>query len=280
MPLTRSERAVFWFRIAFLTFTLVWIGWIANAQLSVVNVLAFTNSVATEFSWDAFLIDPLIFILWFGVAAALLFWGRGAYCGWLCPFGALQELLNRLAKLVAHPAVDAALVAARAALADQVHHLPLPLRALALFAAARRALRRGRAVQDGDHPASFSASGRSCSSPALLLVAGLFVERFYCRYLCPLGAALAIPAKLRMFEWMKRYRECGAPCQRCANECMVQAIHPDGQIDTNECLYCMHCQVLYQHDQKCPVCIKRKQRRAPLRRAGEGGCDKSRPRRP
>ena len=38
-----------------------------------------------------------------------------------------------------------------------------------------------------------------------LLVAGLFVERFYCRYLCPLGAALAIPARLRMFDWLKRY---------------------------------------------------------------------------
>ena len=47
-----------------LVFTLVWIGWIANAQLSVVNVLTFANSLMTDFSWTYFLLAPLIFILW------------------------------------------------------------------------------------------------------------------------------------------------------------------------------------------------------------------------
>ena len=91
----------------------------------------------------------------------------------------------------------------------------------------------------------------------VLLGIGLFIERFYCRYLCPLGAALAIPARLRLFDWLKRYRDCGNPCQRCANECMVQAIYPEGNISPNECLNCLHCQVLYQHDEKCPVCIRK-----------------------
>jgi len=263
MPLTRSERGVFWFRIAFLTFTLVWIGWIANAQLSVVNVLALTNSLATEFSWDAFLIDPLIFILWFGVAAALLFWGRGAYCGWLCPFGALQELLNRIAKLARIPQWE---------LPWGLHERLWPVKYiifLGLFGLSLYSL------PVAEHYAEvepfktaivlkFQREWPFVLFAGVLLGAGLFVERFYCRYLCPLGAALAIPAKLRIFDWMKRYRECGAPCQRCAKECMVQAIHPDGRIDANECLYCMHCQVLYQHDEKCPVCIRRKQRRAPF----------------
>ena len=46
----------------------------ANAQLSVVNVLAFSNSLITGFSWEYFLTSPLIFILWSSVAAGLLFW--------------------------------------------------------------------------------------------------------------------------------------------------------------------------------------------------------------
>ena len=78
-----------------------------------------------------------------------------------------------------------------------------------------------------------------------LLGAGLFVERFFCRYLCPLGAALAIPGRIRTFEWLKRWPECGSPCQRCAKECPVQSIHPEGHINVNECIYCMHCQELY-----------------------------------
>ena len=49
----------------------------------------------------------------------------------------------------------------------------------------------------------------------LLLAAGLFIERFFCRYLCPLGAALALPARLRQFEWLKRHRQCGRECRIC-----------------------------------------------------------------
>ena len=90
-----------------------------------------------------------------------------------------------------------------------------------------------------------------------MLAPGLFVERFYCRYLCP----LAIPTRIRMFDWLKRYKECGSPCQRCGNECPVQAIHPEGMINPNECIQCLDCQVLYHHDRKCPVMIQKRIKR-------------------
>ena len=69
-----------------------------------------------------------------------------------------------------------------------------------------------------------------CSCTVVLLVINIFTRKVYCRYIA-LGAALAIPTKLRLFDWLKRRKECGTPCQLCAVECEVQAIHPDGTIN-------------------------------------------------
>ena len=257
---TRNARAFFWFRMGFLTVTLVFLGWYANAQLSVVNLMALFGALVSGFSWQAFLLDPLTFILWFSVAAALLFWGRGAYCGWLCPFGALQELLNRIGRALHIP---------QWTLPWGLHERLWPLKYmifLGLFGVSLTS------IEQAEHLAEiepfktaiilkFVRAWPFVAYAAALLIAGLFVERFFCRYLCPLGAALAIPARMRMFDWLKRYKECGSPCQTCANQCPVQAIHPTGEINPNECVDCLHCQVLYQSKTICPVVIKKEKRR-------------------
>lgn len=257
--LSRSARATKLFRYAFLTVTLVWLGWMANAQLSVVNILALFNSLISGFSWQAFLLDPLTFILWFAVAAALIFWGRGAYCGWLCPFGALQELTNNIAQRLGVP---------QWRLPWGLHERLWPVKYmifLGLFAVSLMSLDRAEHLSEVEPfktaiILNFIREWPFVIYAVSLLVIGLFVERFYCRYLCPLGAALAIPARIRMFDWLKRYRECGNPCQTCGVECPVQAIHPTGQINPNECVNCMHCQVLYHSTEKCPV-VQRQQKR-------------------
>ena len=60
----RRPKVYVWVRRGYLLFILVWLGWYANAQLSVVNVLTFANSLLTGFSWEFFLSAPLIFMLW------------------------------------------------------------------------------------------------------------------------------------------------------------------------------------------------------------------------
>ncbi|WP_374547074.1 4Fe-4S binding protein [Rhodoblastus sp.] len=247
-------------RLSYLVFTLVWIGWIAQAQLSVVNVLAFLSALRTDFRWDYFLMAPLIFILWFAAAASLLFWNRGAYCGWLCPFGALQELTNRLARRLKAPQLK---------ISFGTHQRLTALKYiifLVLFGISLSDLGLAERLSEVEPFKTaiilrFAREWPFALYAGALVAASIFVERAFCRYLCPMGAALAIPARLRLFDWLRRYRECGNPCQRCGNECPVQAIHPEGHINPNECIQCLHCQMLYHHDQKCPVMIQRRLKR-------------------
>ena len=44
-----------------------------------------------------------------------------------------------------------------------------------------------------------------------LLIINLFIERAYCRYICPLGAGLAVLGKVRIMNFLKRRKECGNP---------------------------------------------------------------------
>ena len=91
----------------------------------------------------------------------------------------------------------------------------------------------------------------------VLLAAGLFVERAFCRFLCPLGAAMAIGGRLRLrrFTVLKRRTECGSPCQLCSNRCPIQAIEPSGAINMDECFYCLDCQVVHNDAIVCPPLV-------------------------
>ena len=260
--LVQRQRLFQIVRIGFLGFTVLWIGWYAGAQLSVLNVLTFAEAIRTEFRWDFFLLEPLVFILWGYVALTMLFWGRGVFCGWLCPFGALQELLNKIARRFRVPQLS---------LPFALHERLWPIKYVvfvALFGLSLGGLAMVQIVAEVE-PFKTAIVLRFDRALAFVLYAlillgvGLFVERFFCRYLCPLGAALAFPARMRMFEWLKRRWQCGLQCHICARSCPVQAIHPEGRINPNECIHCLNCQVLYYDDTTCPPLAERRKSRKP-----------------
>src|SRR5690554_243515 len=258
---TRRPRFMHWLRHLYLVFTVVFIGWYALGQLSIVNVLTFAHSLVQGFHWGLFLSDPVIFILWTFTAVSILLWGRGVFCGWLCPFGALQELVNEAARRQKIRQFE---------LPFAVHERLWALKyivLLVLFGISLESLSTAEQFAEVEPfktaiTLRFDRQWWFVAYAAAWIVVSIFTRKVYCRYVCPLGAALAIPTKLRIFDWLKRRKECGQPCQVCANECEIQAIHPDGRINANECHYCLDCQMTYHNENKCPpLVLKNKKRR-------------------
>ena len=256
-------------RVAFLAWTLVWLGWYAGAQLTVVNLITYVHTVVTDWRWDYLLADPLITILSVFTLAGLFIWGRGVFCGWLCPFGALQELANNLALRIRVPQI---------AIPMALHGRLVAIKYLVFLGLVAASFVSWDLAMAGAEIEPFKAAiilrfmteWPMAAYALALVLASLFVERFYCRFACPLGGGLAILGRVRMLRWLKRHPQCGAPCRLCESVCPVGAIKRTGEIDMNECFYCLDCQVTYYDDHICPPMVWRRRQRSADRGAVHG----------
>lgn len=259
--LTANGTYFLWFRRGFLLFTIGFIGYYAQGQLSIVNVTGLLQALLAARSLEFFLYDPMTVILWAFVLVSLLAWGRGTFCGWLCPFGALQELIGKLGQWLKLPQVrfhsrtDKRLklvkYALLAAILASVLLAPAWTDALVELEPFKTAITLG-----------FDRSWPFVAYAVGLLLLGAVSYKFFCRYLCPFGAALALLARFRMLDWIARRAECGTPCQTCRHACDYQAIKPTGEISYDECFQCMDCVVIHASDTKCaPLIMERKRHR-------------------
>ena len=138
------------FRIAYLAFTLGFIGWYAQAQLSIVTLVGLVRN-ARSGDITFLLYDPPSLMLWAFVLVTLLIWGRGTFCGWLCPFGALQELVALPAKWLRIPQMSVPPRVDRVFAQRQIRCPRRNSRRRRGVDAPVRHLGRGRTVQDVDH---------------------------------------------------------------------------------------------------------------------------------
>lgn len=259
--LSRSRRLHRHVRDGFLVFTLVWIGWTASAQLSIVNLINYLKAPFGNLGLAFYLAEPLIVILSVYTAISLIVLGRGVFCGWLCPFGALQELLARAARGLGLPQWNPSERLQRHLWMGKYLSLAT---ILTLVVVAPDLAPMAEEVEPFKTAitAMFVRGLPYVIYALILLAVGLFTERAFCRFLCPLGGALAVLDRLHLVNLLKRRPECGNPCHLCERSCPVRAIERSGKINMAECFQCLDCQVEYHDDRRCPPLAQARKLRA------------------
>lgn len=252
-------------RLGILAVVTGFIGWWAQAQLSIVTPLAMLRTTIDGGSFAYLLYDPVSLLVWAFAIAGFVLWGRGLFCGWLCPFGALQEFAHHLGRFLRLPKVEpGALWDARLKL---VKYGLLAGLVATVFIAPDRI---DTAVEI--EPFKTAITTFFVREPVFVayagfwLVLGLFTFKGFCRYVCPLGALMAIGGMVRGRDWIARRADCGTPCQLCRVKCSYGAIKPSGAVDYSECFQCLDCVAIHNDTARCvPLILAAKGR--PLHKA-------------
>jgi NosR/NirI family transcriptional regulator, nitrous oxide reductase regulator len=222
-----------------------YMGFVKSSLVSISDVFRLTDLSLPPFKYS------LAWYLFSGfVVASTVLWGR-LYCGRICAYGALTQLLD-------------AVVPARV-------RVDIPVKIERRAAWIKYALLGGVVIyylvtHDLASPVQyvepfwmFTLFGTRAMwiGLALLLAATIFVRNLYCRFLCPVGAALGILSNLTVFR-IKRWSECKT-CKICERTCEWGAIRGPRIVKT-ECVRCDDCERLYLDQQKCPhwIVLRRK----------------------
>lgn len=238
------------FRLLVLGFVVGFIGWWGQGQLSIVTVMATINTAMMGSSFAYLLYDPFSLVIWAFAIFGFVLWGRGYFCGWLCPFGAMQEILAELAGWLGlkqfrlNDTLDAVLK-------NLKYLLLLGLIAVTIFvpneidtAAEIEPFKTAITV-------FFIREWYYVLYAVLCLGLGMFVYKGFCRYVCPLGAAMAIGGFFRQRSWIKRRDDCGKPCQLCKVKCKYNSIKKSGEIQYSECFQCLDCITIHNSPAQC-----------------------------
>ena len=237
------------------------VGFGAMAQPSITQVLTWFHSLLFQWTWSLFLTDPFIFLFWIFIIVTVFLFGRGLFCGWMCPFGSLSEAIYKVGEKIGLKRFQGHLPRA---LHDKLKWLKYAI-FFGLLTVSMFSMGLAEKLAEVEpFKTTFLVGITNRAWPyglfvSLILGVSLFIERPYCKYICPLGAALAMPSTFRWFG-LKRKQDCNS-CKACAVGCGSLAIDAAGRIDHRECLHCLDCMVLYTDVKGCPPLSKERKRR-------------------
>jgi NosR/NirI family transcriptional regulator, nitrous oxide reductase regulator len=214
----------------------VYLGFIRSQLITVVNIFGLVVWNLPVFrhnmTWYLFAV--------FTVVTTVL-WGR-VYCGRVCAFGAMTQLLDKVV-----PARLRFEVPRR--IEERANYVKYGvLGGAVLYFLATRDISIYRYVEPF-WMFSLQARVGMWIGLGVLLTATIFVRNLYCRFLCPVGAFLGLLSNLTVFR-IKRWSECNN-CKICEKKCDWGAIRGP-KIVASECVRCDDCERLYMDKQKCP----------------------------
>ena len=241
------------FRLAILAVVTGFIGWWGQGQLSIVTVIGTLRAAVEGGSFAFLLYDPFSLLIW---AVTIAAWGRGLFCGWLCPFGALQEFAHHLGRLLRVPQIDVP-----AAWDKRLKYLKYVVLAGLIAIAFIAPDQADKAAEVEPFKTAittfFVREWYYVAYAVFWLVLGMVMFKGFCRYVCPLGAVMAIGGLLRGRDWIARRDECGSPCQLCRVKCQYGAIKRTGEIQYSECFQCLDCVTIHDDPKQCvPLILK------------------------
>jgi polyferredoxin len=224
-------------KVATLVVAVAYLGFYKSQLVSIVNVFGLLGG-----NLPAFRDNLAWYLLTIVTVISTVAWGR-VYCGRICAFGALTQLIDRVIPARWQVAIPAA-VERRASWIKY----GILAGAVGYFLITRDPL-----IYPYIEP--FWLFGLHGTLPlwialAVLLIATLFVRNLYCRFLCPLGAALGLVSQVTTVFRIKRWSECST-CRICQKACEWGAIRGP-QIVRSECVRCDDCERLYADTRKCP----------------------------
>lgn len=182
---------------------------------------------------------PSNLILLIAVVLMTVVFGR-FFCGWICPFGSISEWLGKLGKkifgkqLTVPSKIDKPLrylkyVIFVLILCSTIYYGSMVFADFDPYVALFRLI----ISQDAAIAGSIIL--------AVVLIGSIFIERFWCRYACPLGAVLAILNKISFFKVRIQQESCKG-CKRCVQQkCPVNVQMSEKGVASTECIWCFEC---------------------------------------
>lgn len=210
-----------------LSATLVWLGFIDGGFLSVSHIINGMNQGVSLFTGNS----ALLLIVAFTIITTVI-WGR-VFCSSVCPFGALQDIISYLTPKKWQRTVPAWIH-------DRAIWLKyLILALLMVMAVAYSQISIFQYFEPFGTLFFYSSSVLLWAILALILIACIPVKRFYCRYVCPLGASLGVLSLISISR-IKRVEQCSV-CKVCEHSCPTGAIRKE-KVDFKECVRCDICE--------------------------------------